>query len=95
MRKSFYIPVLILFIVLTTFVTARTQNIQAQPGASGPHLAVANSTSSARSSLTTAQVQSSMASLPEADLLIYINPQRIRGAQTAACERSRRHAQSV
>jgi hypothetical protein len=77
MRKSFYIPVLILFIVLTTFVTARTQNIQAQPGASGPHLAVANSTSSARSSLTTAQVQSSMASLPEADLLIYINPQRI------------------
>jgi hypothetical protein len=78
-RKFLSFPALVL-ILLTTFVTARTQNVQAQAGASSPHLAVAGSTSVATTNsgnLTTAQAQSSLASLPEADLLIYINPRRI------------------
>jgi hypothetical protein len=75
-RKLLNFPVLILLILLTTFVAARTQNVQAQTGSSGPHLMVANPTSNS-GNLTATQIQSSLASLPEADLLIYINPQRL------------------
>jgi hypothetical protein len=69
-------PIVSLLVVLATFVTARTQNVQVQAGTSLPHLAASNSTANTNN-LTTTQVQGSLASLPEADLLIYINPQRI------------------
>lgn len=75
MRK-FSFPIAVLLVVLATFVTARTQNIQVQTGSTSPHLAATNATANTPN-LTLPQAQSSLGSLPEADLLIYINPQRI------------------
>lgn len=75
MRK-FSFPIVALLVVLATFVIARTQNIQVQTGSGSPHLSATNPTTSAPN-LTAPQAQGSLASLPEADLLIYINPQRI------------------
>ncbi|HVQ40234.1 MAG TPA: hypothetical protein VMS31_22020 [Pyrinomonadaceae bacterium] len=76
MRKALNFPILVLAIALAFFVPALTRNIQAQTGSSSPHLA-APSANSNRTSLTATQIAGSLASLPEADLLIYLNPQRI------------------
>lgn len=76
MRKSLNFPIVVLLIVLASFVTARTQNIQVQTGSSSPHLAATNPTSNT-TNLSVTQAQNALASLPETDLLIYINPQRI------------------
>lgn len=76
MRKFLSFPIVVLLVVLATFVTARSQNIQVQTGSSSPHLAATNPSSNTPN-LTAPQVQGALASLPEADLLIYINPQRI------------------
>lgn len=76
MRKFLNFPIVVLLVVLATFVTARSQNIQVQIGSGGPHLSATNPTSNPNK-LTAAQAVSALASLPEADLLIYINPQRI------------------
>ena len=76
MRKFLSFPIAVLLVVLATFVTARTQNVQAQPGASSPHLAAGNPSSNTNTPTLT-QVQASLASLPEADLLLYVNTPRI------------------
>ncbi len=75
MRKSLNFPVLVLVIIVAAFATARAQNAQAQTGSSSPHLAATKPTST-NANLSTAQA-SSLASLPEADLLVYLNPQRV------------------
>ncbi|MGI9069530.1 MAG: hypothetical protein ACR2HX_24385 [Pyrinomonadaceae bacterium] len=78
MNKIFNFLVVVLFVTLAAGLTARAQNALAQTGHAGlgsPHLAAVNSTSV--TNLPANQVVSSLASLPEADMLIYINPQRI------------------
>ena len=75
MKKIFNFLVVTLFVTLAAGVTARAQNTVAQTGSSSPQLAATNPTS-----ITTnlpANQASSLSSLPEADMLIYINPQRI------------------
>jgi hypothetical protein len=74
--KKFSFPIVALLVVLATFVTARTQNIQVQNGTSSPHLTAGNPSSNTNN-LTATQALGALASLPETDLLIYINPQRI------------------
>jgi hypothetical protein len=73
--KKLSFPIVIL-VVLATFVTARSQTVQVQNGTNNAHLTAINPTSNT-TNLAATQAQSALASLPETDLLIYINPQRI------------------
>jgi hypothetical protein len=68
-RKTLKFSLVVLLLVLASFVTAPTQSVQAQTGSSSPHLTATNPTA--------AQAANILSNLPEADLLIYINPQRI------------------
>ncbi len=78
MNKIYNFLVVVLFVTLAAGLTARGQNPLAQTGHAGsgrPQLTAINATSV--SSLPANQVVGSLASLPEADMLIYINPQRV------------------
>lgn len=75
MKKLFNFLVVVLFITVAAGMTARAQNPVGQTG-----LTTAQLTSGNPTSITTtlpANQASSLSSLPEADMLIYINPQRI------------------
>ena len=76
MRKILNSPVVLLLVLLATCVAAQAQNILGQTGSSTAQLAVTNPASITTSPGNQAVV-SSLSSLPEADMLIYINPQRI------------------
>ena len=76
MRRILSSPVVFLLVLLATCVAARAQNILGQTGSRTAQLAAVNSTSVTSSSANQGVV-GSMSSLPEADLLIYINSQRI------------------
>ena len=76
MRKTLNSPVVILLVLLAACVAARAQSSLGQAGSSTAQLAVAHPTAITASPATQAAV-SSLSSLPEADLLIYVNPQRI------------------
>ena len=76
MRKTLNSPVVILLVLLAACVAARAQSSLGQAGSSTAQLAVAHPTAITVSPATQAAV-SSLSSLPEADLLIYVNPQRI------------------
>lgn len=78
MKKIYNFLVVVLFVTIAAGLTARAQNTLAQTGHAGlgsPQLAAINPTSVTNRPAN--QVVSSLASLPEADMLIYINPQRI------------------
>lgn len=68
--------IVILFVTLAAAVTGRAQDTMGPTGSSSPQLAATNLTSNA-TNLAANQAVSSLSSLPEADMLIYINPQRI------------------
>lgn len=76
-KKIFSFLVVILFVTLAAGVTARAQNTVGQTGSSSPQLAATNPTSITTNLSADQAVVSSLSSLPEADMLIYINPQRI------------------
>ena len=81
MRKTFNPLVVILLLVAGTAVNTRAQNGLGQPVPGGARLATTSSTGLAPNTATispaTQGVINSLSSLPEADGLIYINPQRI------------------
>lgn len=81
MKKIFNLLVVILFVVAAAAVNTRAQNALGQPVPGSAQLAATNSavvvTKSATASSATQAVVNSLSSLPEADTLIYINPQRI------------------
>ena len=81
MKKIFNLLVVILFVVTAAAVNTRAQNALGQPVPGSAQLAATNSavvvTKSATASSATQAVVNSLSSLPEADTLIYINPQRI------------------
>ena len=76
MRKILNSPLLVLLALLATCATTRAQNMLGQTGSRTAQLAVANP-----ASITTIPanqgIVGSLSSLPEADMLIYINTQRI------------------
>ena len=76
MRKTLNSPVVILLVLLAACVAAQAQSSLGQAGSSTAQLAVAHPTAITVSPATQAAV-SSLSSLPEADLLIYVNPRRI------------------
>jgi len=69
--------VVILFVSSAAGVTARAQNTVGQTGLSSPQLAATNPASLTTNLSANQAVVSSLSGLPEADMLIYINPQRI------------------
>jgi hypothetical protein len=73
--------ILVLIVIATVAVNTRAQNALGQTSAAGPQLAATGSaavtTGTPRTSPATQAVINSLSSLPEADTLIYINPQRI------------------
>jgi hypothetical protein len=75
-KKIFNLVLLTIFIVLAAAVSGLAQNNVAQTGPGSPTLAAINPTSISTLSPNQA-VLSSLSSLPEADMLIYINPHRI------------------
>lgn len=81
MKKIFNLLVVILFVVTAAAVNTRAQNALGQPVPGSAQLAATNSaavvTKSATASSATQAIVNSLSSLPEADTLIYINPQRI------------------
>jgi hypothetical protein len=80
-KKIFNLLVVILFLVGAAAVNTRAQNAPGQTSAVSPQLAATNSPAVTNgislTSATTQSVLNSLSSLPEADALIYINPQRI------------------
>src|SRR5712691_3481890 len=74
-RKISNLLIAILFVTLAASVTTRAQN-PAQAGADSSQLA-ANSPSITANRSTTQGLVSSLSNLPDADTLIYVNPQRI------------------
>jgi hypothetical protein len=80
-RKIFNLPIVVLIVVATAAVNTSAQNALGQTSAASPQLAATNSagvTASVPStSPATQAIVNSLSSLPEADTLIYINPQRI------------------
>jgi hypothetical protein len=80
-RKIFNLPIVVLIVVATAAVNTSAQNALGQTGAPGPQLAATNSTAATASVPTTSPatqaIVNSLSSLPEADTLIYVNPQRI------------------
>lgn len=77
MKKIFHFLIVILFVTLAAGVTARAQNTAGQTGPSSRQLAATNPTSLTTNLPANQAVVSSLSSLPEADMIIYINPQRI------------------
>lgn len=81
MRKISNLLIVVLFVIATAAANASAQNALGQTTAAGPQLAATNSaaviTTSPTTSPATQAVINSLSSLPEADTLIYINPQRI------------------
>ena len=81
MRKTFNSLLLILLLVAGVAVSTRAQNALGRPVPGGAQLATANSAGFAANTATispsTQGVINSLASLPEADGLIYVNLQRI------------------
>ncbi len=81
MKKNFNLLVVILFVVAAAAVNTRAQNALGQPVPGSAQLAATNSAAVVASVPTTSSatqaVINSLSSLPEADTLIYINPQRI------------------
>jgi len=75
-KKIFNLVLLTIFIALAAAVSGLAQNNVAQTGPGSPTLAAINPASITTVSPNQA-VLSSLSSLPEADMLIYINPQRI------------------
>ena len=75
MKKIFNFLVVILFVILAAGVTAPAQTSAGQTSSRSPQLAASNPTS-ITTNLSATQA-SSLSSLPEADMLIFINPQRI------------------
>jgi hypothetical protein len=75
-RKILNSPVAILLVLLATCAAARAQDMLGQTGSHTAQLAVANPTS-ITTNLANQGIVGSLSSLPEADMLIYINPQRI------------------
>jgi len=73
--------IVVLIVIATAGVNSPAQNALGQTSAAAPHLAATSSavvsTSIATTSPATQAVINSLSSLPEADTLIYINPQRI------------------
>lgn len=74
-KKLFNFLVVTLLVTLAAGVIAQAQNIVGQPGSRSPQLAATSPTSITTN--ITANQASALSSLPEADMLIYINPQRI------------------
>jgi hypothetical protein len=74
-KKILNFLVVTLFVTLSAGIIARAQNTVGQPGSRSPQLAATNPTSITPN--LPANQASSLSSLPEADLLVYINPQRI------------------
>ena len=77
MKKIFHSLVVVLFVTLAAGLTARAQNPVAQTGSSNPQLAATNPARITTNPFANQTVAGALASLPEADMLIYINPQRI------------------
>ena len=77
MKKIFHSLVVILFVTLAAGLTARAQNRVAHSGSSNPQLAATNPAQITTSPFANQTVAGALSSLPEADMLIYINPQRI------------------
>ena len=81
MRKRFNLHIMLLLIIAAAAVNTRAQNTLAQAGAGGPQMAATSSPAitnvTSRISPATQSVINSLSSLPEADTMIYINPQRI------------------
>jgi hypothetical protein len=80
-RKLFNLPIVVLIVVATAAVNTAAQNALGQTGAASPQLAASSSAAVTASvpstSPATQAIVNSLSSLPEADTLIYINPQRI------------------
>jgi hypothetical protein len=80
-RKLFNLPIVVLIVVATAAVNTSAQNALGQTGAASPQLAASSSaavTASVPSTPPATQaIVNSLSSLPEADTLIYLNPQRI------------------
>ena len=81
MKKFSHLPILLLIVVATTPVSTSAQTALSQTGAALPQLSATNSTAVTTTVPTRSPaaqgVINSLANLPEADTLIYINPQRI------------------
>jgi hypothetical protein len=75
-KKIFNFLVVTIFVALAAGVPVLAQTNRAQTGPGSPTLAAVNPTSINAVSLNQATI-SSLSNLPEADMLIYINPQRI------------------
>jgi hypothetical protein len=79
-RKLYYLPIVVLMVTATAAVNTPAQNALGQTSAAGPQLAAtqpAAVTTIPATSPATQAVINSLSTLPEADTLIYINPQRI------------------
>jgi hypothetical protein len=80
-RKIFNLPIVVLIVVATAAVNTSAQNALGQTSAVSPQLAATNSAAVTASVPTTSPANqaiiNSLSSLPEADTLIYLNPQRI------------------
>lgn len=77
MKKIFHSLVVILFVTVAAGVTALAQNTLGQTGSSGTQLAATNPTRITTGPFANQAVAGALSGLPEADMLIYINPQRI------------------
>lgn len=77
MKKNFYVLFATLFITLAFCVTAEAQNPIRETYSITPKPSVSDLPSISKTSAVTQATVSSLSSLPEADMLIYINPQRI------------------
>lgn len=81
MKKFSHLPIFLLIVIATTAVNTSAQTALGQTGAARPQLTATNSaavTTTVPTRSPAAQgVINSLANLPEADALIYINPQRI------------------
>jgi hypothetical protein len=76
-RKLFNLLVAVLFVISAAAVNTPAQNALHQAAAASPQVATVSSTAATATSPATQAMINSLASLPEADTLIYINPQRI------------------
>jgi hypothetical protein len=80
-RKIFNLQIVLLLVITATAVNTRAQNALGQTGAANPQLPATNSAAATTTipagSTATQGVINSLSSLPEADTLIYFNPQRI------------------
>jgi hypothetical protein len=80
-RKISNLPIVVLIVVATAAVNTSAQNALGHTSAVSPQLAATNSAAVSASVPTTSPANqaiiNSLSSLPEADTLVYINPQRI------------------